>query len=55
MVKIRPPCPLDIPPIRGELKGCKTGEHTIYATFLLAGLLNIGFYKTIYLSTPYNG
>ena len=30
----------DIPPDRGELKGGKVDEHTNFATFFLAGIIN---------------
>ena len=39
LVHIRPLCPSDIPPDRGELKGGKIDEHTNFATFLLAGII----------------
>ncbi len=39
LANIRPPCPSDIPPNRGELKGGQTDEHTNFATFLLAVII----------------
>ncbi len=39
LAHIRPPCPTDIPPNRGELKGGKADEHNNFAPFLLAGII----------------